>query len=157
MQTIASLIQQSTTVKHPYKPSPAPLDNLNLGTATYEILDTGDSLDYTYPKPYNPRPGNAEVGRSAETTFSSDEDKVYHAVGPYVGVTNNTMNRSTLPPLHPPPVPARNGTGHEVIYHVLEEVLEESAMLYEEPTLPKFRVKLIVMIIMLMLIFCVVF
>lgn len=47
---------------------------------------------------------------------------------------------NTAPP--PPPHTARNSTGHEVLYHILEGALEDSSLQYKHPTLARFIVML---------------
>ena len=143
------------SLKNTHKPPPIPLDGHRVLSSTYESLDNGDPLDYTYPQPspttvsgsspshYTYIMNNPEV---ASQTFISDEDTLYHAVGPNTKQWTTTINpgsRSTSPP-QPPPVPLRNGIRRGNFYNVMKMEEENSSVQYEDPTLPKFRVRLIV-------------
>ena len=133
------------SAKHPHKQSSVPL---GMAATTCESLDSKDPLDYSYPIASSTTntsvsSNKGEAGGSAEVTFTSNEDTLYHVVGPNVrhGTTDNTSIDTTALPTHPPPVPAKYATGHkEHFYHVLGESLEDSLVLYEEPIPPKFRV-----------------
>ena len=165
-QTTASLLatikktnskkQRRSLVTPPYVPLYVTLDDPNMASAMYESLDTKEPADYmeptssheTVPGSYSKYacipvpPRNAEARRSVETSFTSDEGALYQAVLPKVrqNTTDGTSNRSSPPPPCPP-VPTRSGTGHEGIYHTLEEGSEDPSLQYEDPTLPKFRVR----------------
>lgn len=60
---------------------------------------------------------------------------------------DDISNGSTLPPPYPAPVLARNSTGHEVLYHILDGALEDSSLQYKHPTLQKLGVGLLYTII----------
>ena len=119
-------------------PSEEPVD-YSYSTSSHTIL-ADSSNTYTFiPDPCS----NGDAGRSPEITCSSDDVALYHAVGPNIKdcVTDSASNGRTIPPLLPPPVPMRNGKEHVGFWHMLEGAPEDSSVLYEDPTLPKFRVR----------------
>lgn len=101
------------------------------------------ALDYTYPKPppttkQNP---DSDVYAYIPTTrvvegSNGMENGLYHMVGP------NHMQTTWSHNAAPPPIPLRNNmvsNGGPHFYHLLEDPADTS-LLYDDPTLPTFRV-----------------
>lgn len=146
------------------KPAPITLDITE--TAMYECLDVNDPLDYTYPMPSPTSKTNPDANTYAYIPTKREDangkgEGLYHAVGPKVvgnGVSNGG-SRKMAAPVAPPPVPSRNGNGHEQqfsvannFYHMLESAVGtvgDTSVHYEDPTLPKFRVGTIIIIIII--------
>ena len=145
---------------------PPPIDTSNGGIAVYESLDTeynGIPLDYTYPTPsptakydpendtvytYIPNKGgsNPSLNGKIEPMVNNDvigmQRNIYHSIGPdtiqhYEFDSNGAGgNRS---------VTANGGASHN--YHMLDSKagtgdFTNGPVVYEDPTLPKFRVRL---------------
>ena len=128
---------------------PAPLPTIALDiteTAMYESLDNEDPFDYTYPKPSPTSKQHPDSSMYTYIPSHRDEgatgrgEDLYHVVGPE-HVQSSSRDQA------PPPVPLRNGSvnnGGNVIdssgfYHLLEG--GNGSILYEDPTLPAFRVR----------------
>lgn len=126
------------------KPEPITLDITE--TAMYETLDTDDP----YPKPSLT---TKDVSDSSAYTYipakrdgggvTGKGESLYHVVGP------NAIGNGKRAPIAPPPVPSRNGNGHapsatsgsdSSFYHMLEGAMGNASVHYEDPTLPQFRV-----------------
>lgn len=122
-------------------PLPPPIALDITETAMYESLDMADALDYTYPKP-SP---TSKQGPDADvyayipitrvTGGSNGMEGAYHMVGP--DHTQAIWSHNT----GPPPIPARNNSNPH-FYHLLEDP-DNGSILYEDPTLPTFRVRIV--------------
>ena len=143
---------QSLPIKAHDKPSTIQLSHLDMVAATSMCkgLDIGNPVDLTQTIVTNSSANtsthisaplsNGDVGGSTTRMFCSDYGAFYDVVGPTSreSVTDGTSNGSTPTP---PQVPVRNGTGHQEFHHTLEGPMEYSAVVYEEQTQPKFRVR----------------
>ena len=154
-KTLSSKKQQSPPIQPSHKPPPIPIYSSDVINATYESLDNGDPVDYTYPKasPTNLTNSSSNTYTYIPISFGkdkfgrseiSDEDTLYHAVGPNVrGWTRTDVPGigSTPLPTFSPPVLSRND-GYEGLYYMLDGELKNLSVHYEDPTLPKFRVRM---------------
>ena len=64
----------------------------------------------------------------------------YHVLGP--DTKKNGSGRDKYMP--PPPIPAAKTSNDAGLYHVLEGAMEDLYSQYEDPTLPKFRVGILI-------------
>lgn len=143
--------KKTKAFKKKSKPTPLPpsiaLDITE--TAMYESMDIEDPLDYTYPKPSPTSKQNPDAGVysyiPAMSNGEGEGEGLYHMVGP-----NYEQSWQNAAPA-PPPIPSRynmvsnsNPPEPKNFYHLLEDPAEyNSSLLYEDPTLPMFRVSII--------------